>query len=80
MTQNENLVNYLSSGKSITSTVALKTFGVRNLRARVNELRRDGVCVYMNRNAKGTSYRIGTPSRSIVAVAYQAAGSTLFGN
>jgi hypothetical protein len=80
MTQNERLVNYLNSGKSITSTVARKKLGVRNLRARVNELRRNGICVYTNRNANGTSYRIGTPSRNIVAVAYQAAGSTLFGN
>jgi len=78
MTQNEKLVQYLSSGRTLTSAQARTRFGVRNLRARVNDLRNDGFCVYTNRTNVGTSYRMGTPSRAIVAAAYRQAGSTVF--
>lgn len=78
MNQNEFLARFLSSGRSITSRQA-RTYGIRNLRARVNDLRNEGYCVYTNRSTKGkTSYRLGRPSRAIVAAAYQVAGSTLF--
>lgn len=79
MTQNERILRYLSTGRTLNASQARTRFGVRNLRARVNDLRNDGVCVYTNRNVDGTvEYRIGTPSRTIVATAYQAAGSTVF--
>jgi len=78
MSQNERLIQYLSTGRTITSTQARSRFGVRNLRARVNDLRNDGFCVYTNRTSTGTSYRMGTPSRAIVAAAYSTAGSSIF--
>lgn len=78
MTQNERLIKYLSTGRTLTSAQARSRFGVRNLRARVNDLRNDGFCVYTNRTGNGISYRMGTPSRAIVAAAYRQAGSTLF--
>ena len=78
MSQNERLIQYLSTGRTITSAQARSRFGVRNLRARVNDLRNDGFCVYTNRTSTGTSYRMGTPSRAIVAAAYSTAGSSIF--
>lgn len=78
MSQNERLIQYLSTGRTITSTQARSRFGVRNLRARVNDLRNDGFCVYTNRTSTGFSYRMGTPSRAIVAAAYSTAGSSIF--
>ena len=78
MSQNERLIQYLSTGRTITSAQARSRFGVRNLRARVNDLRNDGFCVYTNRTSTGTSYRMGTPSRAIVAAAYSKAGSSIF--
>lgn len=78
MSQNERLIQYLSTGRTITSTQARSRFGVRNLRARVNDLRNDGFCVYTNRTSTGISYRMGTPSRAIVAAAYSTAGSSIF--
>lgn len=78
MTQNERLISYLSTGRSLTAAQARSRFGIRNLRARVNDLRNDGFCVYTNRTSTGTSYRMGTPSRAIVAAAYRRAGSTVF--
>ena len=78
MSQNERLARYLSAGRSITTAQARSRFGIRNLRARVNDLRVEGFCIYTNRSSTGTSYRLGTPSRVMVATAYKAAGSTIF--
>jgi hypothetical protein len=79
MSQNEILTRYLTAGNSITSSKARKMFGIRNLRARINDLRNDGYCVYTNRSRAGTaSYRIGRASRVIVSAAYQVAGSSIF--
>ena len=51
------------------------------LRARVSELRSEGHAVYANtRSSDGkTFYRLGTPSRTMVAAAYAAMGSAAFG-
>lgn len=78
MTQNDRLVRWLTSGRTITARQARSRFGIANLRARVNDLRNEGYCVYTNRTTTGTSYRIGTPSRAIVSAAYRTAGSTVF--
>lgn len=78
MTQNERIIQYLSTGRNLTAEQARSRFGVRNLRARVNDLRNNGFCVYTNRDGSGVSYRMGTPSRAIVAAAYRMAGSTVF--
>jgi hypothetical protein len=77
MSQNDRLVRYLSSGRTISAREARSRFGIRNLRARVNDLRNEGFCVYTNRGER-TTYRLGRPSRAMVAVAYQAAGSSIF--
>lgn len=79
MSQNERLVRYLVGGRSISASEARSRFGIRNLRARVNDLRTQGFCVYTNRDGSRTTYRMGTPSRAMVAVAYQVAGVRLFG-
>ena len=78
MTQNERLANYLKTGRPLTPSVARNKFGCRRLSARIGELRNEGYCIYTNRTEKGTSYRMGTPSRSIVAMAYKLGGSAHF--
>jgi hypothetical protein len=80
MSQNDRLVRHFTAGRSITPAQARSRFGVRNLRARVNELRSEGYCVYTNRTKTGTSYRMGKPNREIVSIAYSVAGSAVFGN
>lgn len=79
MSQNERLVRYLIGGRTISAREARSRFGIRNLRARVNDLRNQGFCVYTNRTGSRTTYRMGIPSRAMVAVAYQVAGSRIFG-
>ena len=77
--QTKTVLNLLQKG-SLSVTQASKRFGIKStsLGARVSELRKQGYAVYTNRTEKGTSYRLGTPSREMVALAYQAAGQRAF--
>lgn len=58
MTQNEFLENYLrGTNRSITSRQAEALYGIRNLRARVAELRSAGLQVYNDQTNDGrTAY------------------------
>ena len=76
--QNQKLIDFLSGGNTVTSDVARRKLGIRNLRARVNELREAGVCVFTTRTTKGTAYKLGQPTPTIVAAAYNAVGSSVF--
>ena len=79
LTQNTKILNFLRSGASISAGQARGLFGVTSLGARVSELRSDGYAIYTNVAKNGaTIYRLGTPSRAMVAVAYQVAGSSVF--
>jgi hypothetical protein len=78
MSQNAILTKHLTAGNTITSSEARERYGIRNLRARINDLRNQGYCVYTNRNNGTTSYRIGRASRAIVSAAYQVVGASIF--
>ena len=47
-------------------------YNLKSPRSVVNKLREDGHCVYINKSSTGTSYRIGTPSKAIVAAGLMA--------
>ena len=60
------------SGKQISAR-----FGVKNVRALISSLRMQGYSVYCNQRTNGSGetsskYRLGTPSRAVVAAGYQA--------
>ena len=79
MTQHEKLMGFFKSGKEITPAQAAGLFQVTNLAARVSELRAEGHSIYTNKTKNGkTAYRLGSPSRSMVAMAYAASGNQLF--
>jgi biotin operon repressor len=77
--QTKTVLNLLQKG-SLSVEQAVKRFGITRttLGARVSELRREGYAVYTNRTKRGTSYRLGNPSREMVALAYKAAGQRAF--
>jgi len=55
-TQNEFLVNHLrGTGREITSALAASNYGIKNLRARVSELRSAGYKVRTRKNTVGTT-------------------------
>ena len=72
------LFQALKSGEELTEAQIAQRFGLANPRATVSSLRiNHGIAVYANehRDTKGrvtTKYRIGTPSRRVVAAGYKA--------
>jgi hypothetical protein len=68
MTQNEKVLKYLTTGKSLTSRQASSRFNIANLRARIAELREDGVKINATPvRASGTravSYSLATTARA----------------
>ena len=77
-TQTARLVSFLTTGRNITSGQAFSKFGIRNMPATASNLRRNqGLAVYANKRTtvSGNSisvWRLGTPSRAVVAAGYRA--------
>jgi hypothetical protein len=59
-TQNQFLETYLrGTNRTLTSAQAAATFGVQNLRARISEMRQNGLVVRKTTNTKGrTAYAV----------------------
>lgn len=81
MTQATNTARVLealqSNPQGLTAAQMQARLGVGNARAEVTRLRQQGFAVYANKrtDTKGrtkTFYRIGTPSRAVVAAGYKA--------
>ena len=77
--QTQKVLSLLKSGTSLTQAGAMRSLRVKNLSARVSELRQAGFPIYANTTKRGTtSYRLGTPSRGMIAAAYAIAGDAIF--
>ena len=63
-------------GNSVSWTDAQKKYNLKSPRSVVNKLREDGHCVYINKTTKGTSYRIGNPSKALIAAGIAALENT----
>ena len=77
MTKREKILNALSNGTELTSKQISARFSVGDPTREVNRLRAEGFSVYLNSrtNAKGEvtrKFRLGTPTRAVVAAGYQA--------
>ena len=75
-TQYDRVLAALQSGEELTAKQIAARFSVANPSAVIHSLRTDGFAVYGNNstNAKGetkTKYRLGKPSRKVVAAGYQ---------
>ena len=71
-----------SSNKGLTAAQIEARFGVGNARSTVSALRMKGFAIYATQNTdtKGrtkTFYRLGTPSRAVVAAGYRALAAGL---
>ena len=67
----------LESGVELTGNQISARYGVKNARALISSIRMQGYPVYLNQrtNCYGdtfSKYRLGTPTRSVVAAGYQA--------
>ena len=71
-------LNALLIGESVTWNEARTSFNLQRPRAVVEKLREDGHCVYINKTTTGTSYRIGTPSKAIIAAGLKALDGAVY--
>jgi hypothetical protein len=77
-TISERLVKAFESGAELTAKQITQRFGFANPTATISDLRlRSGLAIYANKrtNKLGgpyTKYRLGTPSRELVAAGYRA--------
>jgi predicted ArsR family transcriptional regulator len=77
-TKTQRLLEALQNGEELTAKQIAARFSIANPTATISDLRlRHGYAVYANQrtDTKGrvtTKYRIGTPSREVVAAGYRA--------
>jgi hypothetical protein len=84
MTQKDKVVTALKTGREMTAKQIGVQFKIASPTKIISELRRDGYAIYLNRrvDTKGREtmkYRLGTPTRAMVALAAQVAGASVFG-
>ena len=61
------VLNLLSKGSPVSWTSLRNKFDLTSPRAMIDQLRTEGHMVYINQTSNGTSYRLGTPTKSILA-------------
>jgi hypothetical protein len=83
MSKTAKLAAHLVKGNEVTAKEITGKFGLANPHEAVRQLRMQGHCVYANpvtlwNGTPSTKYRIGTPSKAMVAAAYGLSGGDLF--
>jgi predicted transcriptional regulator len=83
MSKHAKLLNHLQNGHEVTAKQIEGTFGIKSPSRAIQYLREQGNCVYANKvtlsdGTEGTKYRIGKPSKRMVALANQVFGATMF--
>ena len=64
--------NLFAKGNDVTWKTLRNTFDLKSPAAMVGKLRNEGMMIYENRTSKGVSYRVGTPSKAIIAAGINA--------
>jgi len=77
VTKSAKLLTALKAGEQLTAAQITHRFGVANPRATVSNLRFQGYAIYGNlhKDSKGketTKYRLGNPTREVIAAGYRA--------
>lgn len=80
VTKQSRLLEAFQKGEELTAAQISARFGVKNPTATVSDLRYMGFAIYANQHVdtKGrvsTKYRLGTPSRAVIAAGYRALAS-----
>ena len=63
----QRVLELLETGKSVSWKTLRTKFDLTSPRAMVDKLRAAGNMIYINKTAQGTLYRLGTPSKAIIA-------------
>jgi hypothetical protein len=80
MNQKQKVLETLLNGEQLTAKQISSRFNVGNPYEVVRQIRRSGYAVYANQrtNSKGetkTFYRVGAPTRAMIATAYSVMGA-----
>ena len=67
LTKKQKVLNLLSKGAPVSWTTLRNRFDLTSPRAMVDTLREEGHMVYINQTSNGTTYRLGTPTKAILA-------------
>lgn len=83
MSKTQKLINHLAKGNQVTAKEISGKFGLANPHEAIRQIRMKGYAVYNNPvtlrdGTPSSKYRIGTPSRAMVAAAYAVSGGTTF--
>lgn len=81
MNQKDRILSILSSGRNFTvrQLAGMIDGSPKSVTGRVTDLRAEGYPIYSNITKNGkVAYRLGTPSRNMVRIAYAVAGNSLF--
>jgi hypothetical protein len=74
-TKTEKVRNLFAKGQSVTWKTLRSKFDLTSPASMVGKLRNEGMMIYENRTSAGVSYRVGTPSKAVIA----AGQAALFG-
>ena len=67
LTKKQKVLNLLAKGQPVTWGSLRTRFDLTSPRAMIDQLRTEGHMVYINQTSNGTSYRLGTPTKAILA-------------
>jgi len=77
-TQATKVANALESGAELTAKQITSRYGVKNVRSVISKLRSEGFSIYLNKRVSSydgqsyMKYRIGKPTKAVVAAGYAA--------
>ena len=71
LTKKQKVLNLLNKGGAVSWTTLRKQFDLTSPRAMIDTLREEGHMVYINQTSNGTTYRMGKPTKAILAAGVQ---------
>ena len=71
LSKTQKVLNLFAKGEPVTWKTLRNRFDLTSPRAMVDTLREEGHMVYINQTSNGTTYRIGKPTKAILAAGVQ---------
>ena len=78
LSKKQKVLNLLSKGQNVAWTTIQKQFDLESPRAMIDTLRAEGYMIFGNRVNGKKYYRMGTPTRAIIAAGIQSLYGTKF--
>lgn len=83
MSKQAKLLASFQNGNELTAKQISAQFGIKDAYSAIRNLREDGHCIYGNEKTlytgeSSTKYRLGTPSKRMVALAARIVGANVF--